>query len=266
MLTLARVVDVHPESNAVDVVVMEDGRRIPGVQVLSSTAGTNFGFADLAVPDSKGYEAGNSKTRDIYAVVSWVRNIPVVLGFLFPQVAQVLFAEKERMVYRHASDVYVTIDGKGNTEIYHPSGAYFRIGESGAHEDLTGKDYDKVWAIKRNTDKKVHIHLEQGGGVAKLDIDPVGNIDLQHAGNLRASTGGTADITVAGNTTVTTPTLTVNGNVVINGSLTQGMGGSGGGATMMGPVTVSNDVTAGGISLMNHTHPDPQGGNTSPPG
>ncbi len=249
MLTLARVVNIHPESHAVDLVIMEDGRRIPGVQVLSGSAGTNFGFSDLAVPDATGYDAKNTKTRDIYAAVSWMNTIPVVVGFIFPQVSQVLFADKERMVYRHASDVYVTIDGKGNTEIYHPSGAFFRIGESGAHDDLTGKDYDKVWKIARNTGRKVHIHLEQGGGVAKLDIDPAGNIALQHAGNLSAKTGGSATIEVTGNTTVTTPTLTVNGNVVVNGN-----------------VNSTGDVTGGGVSLMNHTHPDPQGGNTSPPG
>ena len=262
MLMLARVVNIHPESHAVDLVIMEDGRRISGVQVISHSAGTDFGLSDLALPDATGYDAKNTKTRDIYAVLSWVRDIPLVLGFMFPQVAQCLFADKERMVYRHPSDVYLTIDGKGNTELYHPSGAYLRLGESGAHEDLTGKDYDKVWKIKRNTGRKVNIHLEQGGGVASLNIDPGGNIDLKHAGNLTTSTGGnlsakvdgTANIEVSGDTTLTTPTLTVNGNVVINGSLNQGTGSNGGGATMQGPVAVTGDVTAGGISLMNHDH------------
>lgn len=262
MLNLARVVDIHPESHAVDVVLMDDGRRISGVQVLAGSAGTNFGVADLAMPDAVGYEAKNSKTRDIYAVLSWVRDIPVVLGFLYPQVAQCLFREKERMVYRHASDVYVTIDGNGNTEIYHPSGAYFRIGESGAHEDLTGKDYDKVWAIKRNTDKKVHIHLEQGGGVAALDIDPAGNISLTHAGNLTTSTGGNLSATVGGSTdlnsgpvTITAPSLTINAETTINGNV-----------SVNGGVTSSGDMVAGGISGMGHTHTEQgDGAETSGP-
>jgi phage gp45-like len=38
------------------------------------------------------------------------------------------------------------------------------------------------------------------------------------------------------------------------------------GATkIIGNVTVVGDVVADGVSLHNHVHPDPQGGNTSPP-
>lgn len=254
MLSLARVVDTHPESHAVDVVMMDDGRRISGVQVLSGTAGGDFGCSDLAVPTSTGYDAKNTGKRDIYAVVSWVRDMPVVIGFLFPQVAQCLFKDKERMVYRHPSDVYVSIDGKGNAELYHPSGAFIRLGTSGAHEDLTGKDYDKVWKIAKNTGNKVHIHVEQGGGTAALDIDPSGNISLSHAGNLAITTGGEANVNVTGNTTLTTPTFTVNGNMVLNGAFNQGTGSNGGAATMQGPVTVVGDLTADGISLVNHDH------------
>lgn len=254
MLSLARVVDTHPESHAVDVVLLDDGRRISGVQVLSGSAGGDFGKSDLAVPASTGYEAKKTGTRDIYGVVAWISEIPVVIGFLFPQVAQCLFSDKERMVYRHASDAYMTIDGKGNAEFYHPSGAFIRLGTSGAHEDLTGKDYDKVWKIAKNTGSKVHIHVEQGGGTASLDIDPAGNIAINHAGNLSVTTGGAATIEVTGDTTLTTPTLTVNGNMVLNGSFNQGTGSNGGTATMQGPVSVVGDLTADGISLVNHDH------------
>ena len=268
MLSLARVVDIHPESHAVDLVFMDDGRRIAGVQVMAGSAGTNFGGSDLAMPDATGYEAENTGTRDIYAVVSWIREIPLVLGFLFPQVAQCLFADKERMVYRHASDVYTTIDKDGNTEVYHPSGTFLRIGTTAAHEDLTGKDYDGAWKIARNTDKAVHVQLtvkNAGAQKASLNIDPSGNVTLSHAGNLSVSTGGATTQNSAGNTTVTTPTMTINANVVINGALTQGKGAAGGGCTMLGPVTVTNDVVAGGKSLMNHTHPGDSGGTTGAP-
>lgn len=276
MLHLARVVEIHPESHAVDLVFMEDGRRIAGVQVMSGTAGGNFGFADLARPTATGYDAENTGVRDIYAVVSWMREIPVVLGFLFPQVAQCLFADKERMVYRHASDVYTTIDADGNTEVYHPSGTFLRIATSAAHEDLTGKDYDGKWKIERNTGKAVHVQLtvkNAGAQKASLNIDPSGNVTLSHTGNLSTTTGGNLSATVGGTSTVnsggnmslTAPTITLNGNVVLNGPLTQGKGSNGGGCTMLGPVTVTNDVTAGGKSLMNHTHPDAQGGNTGAP-
>lgn len=276
MLSLARVVNIHPESHAVDLVFMDDGRRIAGVQVMAGSAGSNFGCSDLAVPDATGYEAENTGTRDIYAVVSWIREIPLVLGFLFPQVAQCLFADKERMVYRHASDVYTTIDKDGNTEVYHPSGTFLRIGTTAAHEDLTGKDYDGAWKIARNTGKAVHVQLtvkNAGAQKASLNIDPSGNVTLSHVGNLStttggnlsASVGGTSTVNSGGNMSLTAPTITLNGNVVLNGPLTQGKGSNGGGCTMQGPVTVTNDVVAGGKSLMNHTHPGDSGGTTGAP-
>ena len=224
MFSLARVVEIHPESNAVDIVFMDDGRRAAGVQVMAGVAGTDFGNADLTVPDTVGYAANKSRTRDIIAVVGFVNGLPIVMGYLFPKVAECLFKDKNRKVYRHASDVYFTIDGKGNTEFSHPSGAYIRFGTSPAHEDLTAKDYDKIWKIKRNTDKAVHIHIAQAGGKASIDIDPAGNMAIKAV------------------------SIEVTSKMHITGGITS-----------------DADVVAGGISLMHHSHPDPQGGNTSPP-
>lgn len=87
---------------------------------------------------------------------------------------------------------------------------------------------------------------------------------------MNASTSITATspvvaINAATSTTITTPTFTVNGATVLNGSLTQGHGTAGGASSMLGPLTVTNDVTASGTSVHTHTHSDPQGGNTGPP-
>ncbi len=71
---------------------------------------------------------------------------------------------------------------------------------------------------------------------------------------IEVSAGGDITATTAGNATINAPEIILNGNVTINGNLSQGMGESGGAATMHGPVTVTNDVTAGGKSLMTHTH------------
>lgn len=184
MLDLARVVDIHPESHSVDIVMMQDGRRMTGVQVMTGMAGTNVGSNDLPSPSELGFDAKTTHNRDIYAVVSFVGAAPIVLGFLFPQVAQCLFKDRDRMVYRHASDVYVTVDGAGNTEVAHPSGAFLRIGKTPAHEDLTGKDYDKIWKITKNKTHDVHIHVEQAGGVASANIDPTGNITVLSNANI----------------------------------------------------------------------------------
>lgn len=293
-LRLAKVAAIHPEANAVDLVFLEDGSRAPMVQVMSWSASTNSGVSDLQEPSvpSSGdkWDLAESKDRDIMAVVGFLHRLPIVLGFLFPQVCQMLFADLNRRVNRHASDVYTSIDADGNFEFYHPSGTYFRFGVAPDHEDLTEKDFDKQWKITKNTDKAIHAHLKvaNGGEVkATLDIDPEGNIAVSHVGNLTTDTGGnltadvegTANVTVQGAVTVTTPTsvtvdsptTTFTGEVIVQGLLTyqagmMGSGGSGATAAITGSIEVtSGDVTADGISLKTHTHPGDSGGTTGPP-
>lgn len=66
--------------------------------------------------------------------------------------------------------------------------------------------------------------------------------------------------------TLTAPTVEVDApTIILNGALQQGQGSNAGNATMGGTLTVTTDVIGGGKSLKNHTHPDPQGGNTGPP-
>jgi hypothetical protein len=204
-MSLARVVAVHPESNAVDCLILETGSRIPGVQVLSGMPNsTNCGHADLFDPTSPNdWTARMTRDRDIIAVVGWAGSSPVVVGFLFPQVCQMLFDDKrDRRITRHASDVYVSIDKDGNTEVYHPSGTYLRIGEKPEHEDLTSKDFDQKWKITKNTDKAVYAHLSvrnAGAEMASLDFDPEGNVTLMCKKDLTFDVGGNETHKVAGN-------------------------------------------------------------------
>src|SRR5262249_10260286 len=143
-------------------------------------------------------------------------NSPVILGFLYPQVAECLFAWENFRVNRHTSDFYEVIDGQANAEWSHPSGTYFRIAETPAHADLTGQDFDKRWKITKNTERAPHVHLavaKGGSVVADIDIDPAGNITLSHKGNLTTSTGGdlyatvtgTAELDAVGQVTLKTP-------------------------------------------------------------
>lgn len=70
------------------------------------------------------------------------------------------------------------------------------------------------------------------------------------------------EITMDASTSIvaTTPTFTINGNTVhngdtaLNGGISQGAGGSGGAVSLIGPATVTNDVTAQGKSVHGHTH------------
>lgn len=74
-------------------------------------------------------------------------------------------------------------------------------------------------------------------------------------------------VTVTGGSVTINGPTTINGNTTINGSLNQGTGAAGGGATMGGPVNVTEDVVAGGVSLINHTHGgvDTGSSDTQPP-
>lgn len=170
-LKLARVVATHPEDHSVDLVMVEDGARLAGVQVLSFSASSNTGFNDLPDPGAPAsgdkWSLSEKTDRDMLAVVGYIGRVPVVQGFLFPQVCELLFADRQRRMDRHASDLYTTIDKDGNLEVYHPSGTFMRIATTMPHDDLTGDDFDKKFKITKNTDKAVGFNVEVWAGGAK---------------------------------------------------------------------------------------------------
>lgn len=223
---LAKVVAVHWESHTVDLVFITNGRPMRNVRVQSSSASTNTGLSDIPKPDSSGdfSKAGITKTRDILACVDYYGGIPVVSGFLFPMDTQIAFAgaaHEERKIDRHASDVYETIDKDGNYELYHPSGAYIRLGTAPAHEDLTGKDFDKKWKIARNTDKQVHMHIAQAGGKAAIDIAPNGDITITTATKVTVNATGNVTVTSEANVEVNaagTAKVIAGGKATVKGS------------------------------------------------
>ncbi|MGV1608483.1 Gp138 family membrane-puncturing spike protein [Klebsiella pneumoniae] len=97
--------------------------------------------------------------------------------------------------------------------------------------------------------------LRTDDGSAFIEVATGHDVTVKTSGKLTASADG--------GTEITSPEIILNGNVTINGNLSQGMGESGGSATIHGPVTVTNDVTAGGKSLMTHTHGGVEHGNDS---
>ncbi|MED7790285.1 Gp138 family membrane-puncturing spike protein [Klebsiella aerogenes] len=97
--------------------------------------------------------------------------------------------------------------------------------------------------------------LRTDDGAAFIELSSGHDVTVKTPGKLTASADG--------GTEITSPEIILNGNVTINGNLSQGMGDSGGAATMLGPVTVTNDVKAGGKSLMTHTHGGVEHGNDS---
>lgn len=67
-------------------------------------------------------------------------------------------------------------------------------------------------------------------------------------GSCNITVNGDINMSVNGNVNADAQTFNLTGPVNVNGT-----------------ITATGDVIGGGISLDNHTHPDPQGGNTSPP-
>ena len=83
---------------------------------------------------------------------------------------------------------------------------------------------------------------------------------------VKVTTPGDIEFNASGEIDFTAPNINLHGNILLDGPLTQGTIGSQG-ATLHGPLNVTNDVTGEGISLAHHTHGgvDPGGGNTAEP-
>lgn len=109
--------------------------------------------------------------------------------------------------------------------------------------------------------------VHKSGSLLKFHND--GSVELQAATDLNATVGGNMNATVTGNATTTAtgsinqtaPTITLKGAIVLDGPISQAnTAGSGTTANLIGPLNVTNDVTAGGKSLDHHTHTGVQPG------
>lgn len=240
---VAKVVRVVPEAHACDLIYLDDLSRAPLVQVMAGVS-TDTGCVDLpepAAPTDPAAPHRATKDRDLYAVVFPVGGVPLVFGFLPPQVSQLMFrGRKNFRVNRHASDVYSTLEDDGSFTMAWPNGTFLKVSPNPAKEDLTGKDFDKRWKARRNTGVAPHVHLSvaDGAGAEKAVID----------------------IAPSGAITSSAPNWTHTGPFHTTGDITSD-----------GTVTGSVDVVGAGKSLKNHTHAvkNVQGGgstvNSDPP-
>lgn len=113
---------------------------------------------------------------------------------------------------------------------------------------------------------------------AFIEINPsTHNIKAQTTANLDATVGGNSTIDVTGNVvikaasvTIDSPSTHITGKLQVDQLVTaqQGITSTGGsGVQVTGPITASGDITAGSISLQQHTHNgvQPGDGNTGQP-
>lgn len=232
MMRKGLVVEVHPEDHSVDVLMADNGERLIGVQVLTPNGSTRSGTVDLPeIPkrDNK-WDVSKPTGQDMHALVGFVGRNPVVVGFIYPQINQMLHKDPKLKVSRHQSDVMTAIDGDGNIQLTHPSGTYIRIGESPDSVDLSGKNADASLKADRNTGRSVHVRIGMAGGSAVLTIAPSGAVSL--------TTKSTFDVDAQGAVTIKTPLATVDTPT----------------AHFTGNVNVDGDVVASGVSLVHHVH------------
>lgn len=189
------VVGVHPEDHSVDI-LLSDGRRLTGVQVQTPNGSTRSGVFDMpATPAKKNkWDVSKETGQDQIAIVSFVDEMPVVTGFLFPQISQMTFNDGKRKISRHQSDVMHSIDGDGNVQIQHPSGTYIRMGETVGLDDLEKKNTDKNLKIDRNKTRKVNIHIGLAGGAGSVTITPDGSVTFTLAKGFTVNAGGEVNI------------------------------------------------------------------------
>ena len=122
--------------------------------------------------------------------------------------------------------------------------------------------------VKENAYVKVDKNVEMTVG-QNLIADVGQNLTADVGGNINATVGGSITASVSGGVTATASSFTLNGPTRINGTLhaTGGISGDSG-SLITGSIFATGDVTAGSISLRNHTHTDTAGagaGTTSPP-
>jgi phage baseplate assembly protein gpV len=253
------VVAVHPEDHSVDLVMADDGSRLVGVQVMTPNGSTRSGMVDLpSVPDKPNkWDIAQRTGQDMKAIVGFVGRNPVVTGFLYPQVNQMLVKDGKTMRYRHQSDVEFSIDGDGNTQVTHPSGTYIRIGESPDKADMAGKFADGS-KTDRNTGKQVSVRVGLAGGKAVITISPDGKISMTTESDFGVDAKGDVSLK-AKSATIDAPETTCTGNLTVDGKLTfkGGMAGSGGGAntaTIDGSMHVTGDMTNDGQNSNHHVH------------
>lgn len=245
-LAIAKVTKAHPEANAVDIVYVDSGAAVPLVQVMG-----HIDISDLpepSPPDDAAHPLRVTKKRDVYAVVGSVDGIPLVMGFLKPQVHRNLFKDRPNFrVAEHPSGAYSTLDDTGAMTLSWPNGSYLKVGEDPANEDLSGKDFDAKWAAPdRNTDRAMHARfvLKSGGAQkALIDVDPDGNLTLTLAGGATVQVAGNASVAVTGSVTSSAAQWNHTGDLHVDGDV-----------RATGTVTGDTDVKTGAISLKNHPH------------
>ena len=263
-LRFAQVVAIRPQSRTVEIVYIEDGWRENNVPILCDYSSSDTGaWSQHNVPrppteDAAGGINPDPNTRTTFALIATVSGRSVVMGFIPPPLAQIMFTPDQQdrdMQWRHPSGTLQTISPAGSYEMQHTGGAYIRMAAPGAmgaavpdsvppdqHEDLTPFGANLNWALPLNNQPwltacspifKLTVAPPNGDTTVEsggfLTIQYVGDGTVELGGNLKILVAGSAYISAGGDVSVQTPanaTLTAGGSASVqavgNASLTAG--------------------------------------------
>lgn len=275
------VVATHPEDHSVDL-LMSDGRRMVGVQVMTSNGSTRSGVFDMpAVPEKKNkWDVLKQTGQDQIAIVDFVDGLPVVVGFLFPQVNQMTLSDPKTRMTRHQSDVVTIIDGNAECQILHPAGAAILIGSALKRKVIDGKNTDKNLKIDRNKKNEASIFIGTtedrctitlgSGGTAAFHADMLLKLEAPYIkidGKVNVTiVTKDAVIEASRSVKIKSPKIELEATTEISMTApTIKMAATK--VEITGDVSVTGDVVASNVSLVSHVHPGVTTGysDTEPP-
>jgi len=206
------VVATHPEDHSVDLVMADDGSRLVGVQVATMNGSTRSGSVDMpAVPEKKDkWDVTKTTGQDMKALVAFVGRTPVVTGFLYPQINQMLLKDPKTRIDRHQSDVLQVIDGDGNIDIRHPSGFAIRIGKTPDHLNPASMNADGNLSQDRNTGRRPYMRITMADNAARITISPTGAVKIECQQTLEIDAQGAITINSEDSITMTAPRIDLN--------------------------------------------------------
>ena len=246
------VVGVNPQDYSVDLVLADNHARMSGVQVQAHTASARSGSVELpdVQPRKDKWDIRERTEQEVMALVDFVGSVPVVTGFLYPQISQMTHTDGKLKYHRHTSDVQTYTDGEGNMGLLHPSGAHITIGTAPDPKDFAGQNFDKSLKVDRNTDKKVFLRVALAGNVAVLTMTPEGACTL-HLDKTVDVECTRATIKASDSIVLDTPQTHIKGKLQVDGAVKTNS-----------TIDAAGEIKAGGTGLQGHHHTGDSGGKT----
>ncbi len=158
---------------------------------------------------------------------------------------------------RFNSDNHRAIQYHGGGDDFCPSektdGLCMPINENGANTVICLYK-DEITRLSQQGEKRIYSSDVEGGSLkAQIHLKNDGKIYIQAMDDLDIEVAGNCNITVIGNTTLTTPLFTINGNTLFNGNVSYGTVGESGTPEIDGTATMKSSAVLNNQGTINNT-------------